>query len=98
MYKDLVIVTYSKDGKRYLFEAPGFSDIEKGTAVLCNTSDGVKRGAVVSSYTCDDRDDIFAFIAEAMGAKLPLERLAGVEMLKKFSYKDVCDTVEVTYD
>lgn len=93
MYIDLVICELRKTGFKYLFQAAPFSHLEKGDDVIVETkSDDSKVGhsaIVFDSITVDDKSDIFRFIVNAFGAKLPLQKV-----LKKIRYIDIENKTE----
>lgn len=88
-YVDLVLVKHDETGKKYLFQAPGWSYLDEGTKVIVDTCVSDNEPAeVVASYTIDPSSEEFKFICEAAGATLPLKKVVAKVRLSVFKYDD----------
>lgn len=88
MFIDLVVCTLPVDNKKYLYEAPRFSNLEQGDNVILDDADGKRFATVVDCVTVTKDDEKYRFIANALGATLPLGRIAQKVIYQTFVYKE----------
>lgn len=85
MYKKLVMVKHKPKGKRYIFEAPGFSEIKKGDYISAN-GHLVK---VLDAIDCDENAPEYQFITTLAGAEIPLVKIDKVYREEALKNEDV---------
>ena len=78
MYLDLVLIKHEECDRLFLFKAPGFSHIEKGDEVICETKFGKQKAVAESVMTINTNieDKAYQMILDAAGAKEPLKNKA----------------------
>ena len=76
-YIDLVVCEHDNCQGRFLFSAPAWSHLEKGTRVVVETKKGEQLATVVTSATFANKetDSETAFVLTAMKASWPLKRV-----------------------
>ena len=76
-YTCFVLCEHHENGKRYLFEAPVFSNIARGTIAV--SEDGQQMRVVNSIHiNVETYADAVNFVIDATGAKLPLKKITSV--------------------
>ena len=88
-YIDVVAVKFSKEGKAYLFRAPGCTHaVYEGAKVKVETSKGEDYGEVVAKVFMDEGGEDLRFAAAVTGATLPLKRVLGVVTYYDITYPE----------
>ena len=89
-YIDLVLATHSKDGKKFLFQAPRFSGIKPKDELVVETVLGRVTAMAVCSVTVDSDSDMMNFAVVASGATLPLKKVVSARCYydKDLVYED----------
>ena len=87
-YVRLVACRHDGNDKPYLFEAPADSYIEDGTEVLVETRRGNQRATVIGSQFAEVGSDMYNFLLEVSGAKLPLKHVLGKFTFTEYKYKE----------
>ena len=88
-YIDVVAVKFSKEGKAYLFRAPGCTHaVHEGAKVKVETSKGEDYGEVVAKVFMDEGGENLRFAAAVAGATLPLKRVLGVVTYHEITYPE----------
>lgn len=87
-YIDLVLVAHAKGGQKYLFEAPGFSGLEAGDHVTCDTVKGLSPGRVTHVVTIAKGNAYIDMLAAAANATLPLKRITHKWVCTELKYPE----------
>lgn len=90
MYIDLVLAQHESSEKPYLFKAPGFSYLEAGDEIICETKKGKNKAVVKSCITIntDIEAKAYKMILEAAGAIEPLKKVLSKVEYKDFTYTE----------
>lgn len=81
-YVDLVICRTG--GLRRLYQAPAFSNLKEKDEVMVEACDGEMMVEVIRTITVNAEDEVFDFIVNATGARLPLNKV-----LKRLVYDEL---------
>ena len=85
-YVQFVVCQHIDDSKKYLFYAPGFSNIEKGDEILVDTQFG-ERMATVLAVCISSSEDVERSLRVLAGAEdEPVKRVIGKYQFVKFDY------------
>ena len=95
MYVDLVLCKHSNDGRFYLFQAPRFTHLHKGSLVIVDTVHGEKEAEVVNSISCEPDTEEFNFIVDMCKATLPLKRVLKEIAYRELDYSDYSESAEI---
>lgn len=83
---DLVLCTHNKT-RKFLFQAPAFSCLEKGDKVLVDTQYGESDAEVLCVCAVREGTDQYDMIIACAGATEPIRKVIGKTVLTKFDYK-----------
>lgn len=84
---DLVLCTHNKT-RKFLFQAPAFSCLEKGDKVLVDTQYGESVAEVLCVCTVREGSYQYDMILKCAGATEPIRKVIGKTVLTKFEYKE----------
>ena len=77
-YIHCAFVKHNRDDKEYLFSVGREEKLSAGTIAVCDTRYGIQRGTVIgNSFMVSE--DALASICQAVGAKLPLREIIGID-------------------
>lgn len=88
MYIDLVLVKHANSNKKYLFQAPSWSGLDKNDLVVVQTKHGKTEGKVIALCAVDNASNEFKFIVETAGATEPLQKVLAKIEHKPFNYEE----------
>ena len=78
----------SGKSRKFLFQAPAFSWLEKGDKVLVDTQYGESDAEVLRVCTVREGTDQYDMIVACAGATEPIRKVIGKTVLTKFDYKE----------
>lgn len=81
---DLVLV--SQDGKKLIYQAPAWSDLEEGDIVICDSAKST--GKVLKVETVSQNDKLVGVILEMADETLPLKKIIGKLEYVEMRYLD----------
>ena len=90
-YVDLVLVRHFSSPSLFLFQAPGFSGIEKGDVVFCETIYGdcwLSYGMVMAVDTCAEGSSPFNMAVISNNAVLPLKKILKYGNIRTIEWED----------
>lgn len=86
---DLVLAKYEEKGINYLFQAPYISSLKKGD--LVEVEGGTKFATVVAVRSCcetSNSQEVYDFITQMHGVKLPLKKVIAKVRLDTYLYEE----------
>lgn len=86
---DLVLCEHDLNkGKKFLFQAPMFSYLEKGDKVVVDTKYGEQVATVLASCSVGKGTEQYTMIVQACGATEPIKKVISKITYRKFEYSD----------